>query len=80
MLELNSVHVGCDRTTVLHGVTVSVPDDGVVTVLGHNGAGKSTLLAMRAAQHYYVLEAGRVTFSGDGGTGAERTVRAALSV
>lgn len=36
--------------------------------------------AMRAAQHYYVLEAGRVTSSGEGGTGAEQTVRAALSV
>lgn len=36
--------------------------------------------AMRAAQHYYVLEAGSVTSSGEGGTGAEQTVRAALSV
>jgi ABC-type multidrug transport system ATPase subunit len=36
--------------------------------------------AMRAAQRYYVLEAGRVTSSGEGGTGAEQTVRAALSV
>lgn len=36
--------------------------------------------AMRAAQHYYVLEAGRVTSSGEGGTGAEHTVREALSV
>lgn len=36
--------------------------------------------AMRAAQRYYVLEAGRVTSSGEGGAGAEQTVRAALSV
>jgi urea transport system ATP-binding protein len=35
---------------------------------------------MRAAQRYYVLEAGRVTSSGEGGAGAEQTVRAALSV
>jgi urea transport system ATP-binding protein len=44
MLEINSVQAGYDRTTVLHGVSVSVPKDGVATVLGHNGAGKSTLL------------------------------------
>ncbi|MFB8103769.1 urea ABC transporter ATP-binding subunit UrtE [Streptomyces sp. NPDC056007] len=44
MLEINDVHVGYDRTTVLHGVTVEVPSDGVAAVLGHNGAGKSTLL------------------------------------
>ncbi|MGA5077393.1 urea ABC transporter ATP-binding subunit UrtE [Streptomyces griseoincarnatus] len=36
--------------------------------------------AMRAARRYYVLEAGRVTSSGDGGAEAEGTVRAALSV
>jgi urea transport system ATP-binding protein len=36
--------------------------------------------AMRAAQRYYVLEAGRVTSSGAGGQDAERAVREALSV
>ncbi|MEU0394953.1 urea ABC transporter ATP-binding subunit UrtE [Streptomyces sp. NPDC006208] len=36
--------------------------------------------AMRAAERYYVLEAGRITSSGEGGTGAEQTVRTALSV
>ncbi|MGW1534127.1 urea ABC transporter ATP-binding subunit UrtE [Streptomyces aureus] len=36
--------------------------------------------ALRAAQRYYVLEAGRVTSSGEGGTASEQTVRAALSV
>ncbi|MGI5459113.1 urea ABC transporter ATP-binding subunit UrtE [Streptomyces sp. CA-249302] len=36
--------------------------------------------AMRAADRYYVLEAGRVTSSGDGGADSEQTVRAALSV
>ncbi|MGW6908871.1 ABC transporter ATP-binding protein, partial [Streptomyces sp. NPDC054940] len=36
--------------------------------------------AMRAAQRYYVLEAGRVTSSGEGGAEAEGAVREALSV
>ncbi len=36
--------------------------------------------AISAAQRYYVLEAGRVTSSGGGGTTAEQAVRAALSV
>ncbi|WP_314414645.1 urea ABC transporter ATP-binding subunit UrtE [Streptomyces sp. DSM 40484] len=36
--------------------------------------------AMRAAQRYYVLEAGRITSSGEGGQEAERSVREALSV
>ncbi|GAB3796092.1 urea ABC transporter ATP-binding subunit UrtE [Micromonospora zhanjiangensis] len=44
MLELDDVQVGYGRSTVLHGVSVAVPADGVAAVLGHNGAGKSTLL------------------------------------
>jgi urea transport system ATP-binding protein len=36
--------------------------------------------ALQAAQRYYVLEAGRVTSSGDGGTTAESAVRQALTV
>lgn len=37
-------------------------------------------LAMRAAQPCCVLEAGRVTSSGEGGRDAERSVREALGV
>ena len=36
--------------------------------------------ALTAAQRYYVLEAGRVTSSGDGGAAAEPAVRQALTV
>jgi urea transport system ATP-binding protein len=36
--------------------------------------------ALRAAQRYHVLEAGRVTSAGDGGTTAESAVRQALTV
>ncbi|MGC9542420.1 urea ABC transporter ATP-binding subunit UrtE [Streptomyces sp. UG1] len=63
MLEINSVQAGYDRTTVLHGVTVSVPKDGVATVLGHNGAGKSTLL--RAAMGLLRPKSGTVLLDGE---------------
>jgi len=36
--------------------------------------------ALRATDHYYVLEAGRITSSGDGGEGAVDDVRAAMAV
>ncbi len=48
MLEIDTVHVGYGRSTVLHGVSLTMPADGVVAVLGHNGAGKSTLLRAAA--------------------------------
>ncbi|MDX3544250.1 urea ABC transporter ATP-binding subunit UrtE [Streptomyces europaeiscabiei] len=63
MLEINSVQAGYDRTTVLHGVTVSVPRDGVAAVLGHNGAGKSTLL--RAAMGLVKPKGGTVLLDGE---------------
>ncbi|WP_119291880.1 urea ABC transporter ATP-binding subunit UrtE [Streptomyces sp. YIM 130001] len=63
MLELDTVRAGYRRTPVLHGVTVSVPRDGVAAVLGHNGAGKSTLL--RAAAGLLVPRSGRVRLDGE---------------
>ncbi|MEU1513830.1 urea ABC transporter ATP-binding subunit UrtE [Streptomyces sp. NPDC005811] len=63
MLEISSVRAGYDRTTVLHGVTVSVPKDGVATVLGHNGAGKSTLL--RTAMGLIKARSGTVRLDGE---------------
>lgn len=63
MLELSNLQAGYDRTTVLHGVTVSVPKDGVATVLGHNGAGKSTLL--RAAMGLIKPKGGAILLDGE---------------
>src|SRR2546423_10788736 len=44
MLEVRSLTSGYGSFEVLHGVSLSVPDNGIVALLGHNGAGKSTLL------------------------------------
>jgi urea transport system ATP-binding protein len=44
VLEFEGIHAGYGRSVVLHGVSLSVPTDGVAAVMGHNGAGKSTLL------------------------------------
>lgn len=63
LLEITDVRAGYDRTTVLHGVTVAVPKDGVAAVLGHNGAGKSTLL--RAAMGLLKPTAGKVLLNGE---------------
>src|SRR5947207_9535646 len=44
LLELTEVHAGYGPTAVLHGVSLSVPESGVVSLLGANGAGKTTTL------------------------------------
>jgi branched-chain amino acid transport system ATP-binding protein len=44
LLELEAVHAGYGPTTVLHGISLSVPEGGIVSLLGANGAGKTTTL------------------------------------
>ncbi len=44
MLILNGVVAGYGGTTVLRGVSLSVPDRAVVAVLGAKGADRTTLL------------------------------------
>jgi urea transport system ATP-binding protein len=63
MLDCEDIHVGYGRTVVLHGVSLSVPVDGVAAVLGHNGAGKSTLL--RAAIGLLKPRRGTVRLDGE---------------
>jgi branched-chain amino acid transport system ATP-binding protein len=44
LLEVENVRAGYGPTSVLHGVSLSVPEGGVVSLLGANGAGKTTTL------------------------------------
>jgi urea transport system ATP-binding protein len=67
MLEFDNIHAGYGRSTVLHGVSVTVPSGGVAAVLGHNGAGKSTLL--RAAIGLLKPRQGTVSLDGEDITG-----------
>jgi urea transport system ATP-binding protein len=67
MLTMTDVEVGYGRTSVIHGVTIEVPRDGVVAVMGHNGAGKTTLL--RAAVGLLPTRSGRVLLDGEDVTG-----------
>src|SRR5256886_8197539 len=41
LLELTEVHAGYGPRSVLHGVSFSVPEGGIVSLLGANGAGKT---------------------------------------
>jgi urea transport system ATP-binding protein len=67
MLTMTDLEVGYGRTAVIHGVTVEVPADGVVAVMGHNGAGKTTLL--RAAVGLLPTRSGRILLDGEDVTG-----------
>ncbi|MFA6347247.1 MAG: ATP-binding cassette domain-containing protein, partial [Dehalococcoidales bacterium] len=60
MLKLNNIEVTyLNVIRVLHGVSLSVPDGSIVTLLGANGAGKSTTL--KAISGLLHTEEGEVT-------------------
>jgi len=63
MLELRDVVGGYGDTTVLRGVSLSVPESSVVALLGPNGAGKTTTL--RIASGLLRPTSGAVVFDGD---------------
>jgi branched-chain amino acid transport system ATP-binding protein len=44
LLELDNITASYGPRSVLHGVSLSVPEGGVVSLLGANGAGKTTTL------------------------------------
>ena len=44
LLKLDNVTAGYGNAVVLHGISLELPDQGSLAVLGRNGVGKSTLL------------------------------------
>jgi branched-chain amino acid transport system ATP-binding protein len=78
VLELHDIVGGYGSTTVLRGVSISVPAGSVVALLGPNGAGKST--TMRMASGLLRPSAGRVEFDGDDITRVSSTRRAQLGI
>src|SRR5262245_30725959 len=75
MLEVTDRHAAYGPVVALRGVSISVPEHGIVAVLGANGAGKSTL--MRAISGLVRPTAGKVAFAGQSisHTAAERIVK-----
>ena len=68
VLRVHDLHVTYGGTLrALHGVSLEVPREGVVAVLGGNGAGKSTLLRAISATLRMVggaIDAGSIEFEG----------------
>ena len=67
MLVVEDLDVSYRRTQVLFGVSMEVPDGGLVCVMGRNGVGKTTLL--NTVMGVLKASAGRVTWDGRDITG-----------
>jgi branched-chain amino acid transport system ATP-binding protein len=62
LLQVRDLHAGYGRVNVLQGVSIDVPERGLVALVGSNGAGKSTLL--RALSGLIRSNAGDIVFGG----------------
>ena len=67
MLEVHNLSVQYGAITALHGISLTVPERGIVTLIGGNGAGKTTTL--RAISGMVKPSSGRVVFDGRDITG-----------
>ena len=78
LLEVAEVTAGYGETEILHGVSLTVDADEIVTIIGPNGCGKSTL--MKAIVGLITPRSGQINFRGEAiaGRAAERIVRSGL--
>ena len=74
MLEVTGLKASYGEAQALHGVTVSVGEGEVVTLVGRNGAGKTTLVRCLIGLHRQV--GGTVSFLGRDVTGMPAHLRA----
>jgi branched-chain amino acid transport system ATP-binding protein len=63
LLEMRQASVTYGKVRALAGVSLSVPENGIVTIIGSNGAGKTTTL--RAISGLARLSSGEIRFAGE---------------
>ncbi len=67
MLEIKDLRVSYGGIEAVKGISLSVPETGIVTLIGANGAGKSTTL--RSIVNLVTCQGGTITFQGENITG-----------
>ena len=63
LLEIRKVSVNYGKVSAIRGISMGVPDGGIVTIIGGNGAGKTTTL--RAISGLEPLKSGEIHFDGE---------------
>ncbi len=79
LLEIQDIAVSYGHVAALKGISIEVPDGGVVAIIGSNGAGKSTTL--RAISGLAPLKSGEIRFDGKriDGLAAHQVVKRGIS-
>ena len=69
MLKIENLYVSYSGIEAVKGISLEVPDQSIVTLIGANGAGKSTTL--RTISGLVKPKSGRITYNGEEITGME---------
>jgi branched-chain amino acid transport system ATP-binding protein len=77
LLELENVTATYGHAEVLHGISMSVPENGAAGILGANGAGKTTTLRAISGM---VATTGKITFDGKDITGSRPDKVASMGI
>jgi ABC-type branched-subunit amino acid transport system ATPase component len=62
LLEVEDLITGYGKTEIIHGISLHVKRDEIVTIIGPNGSGKSTFL--KAVMGYLKSSQGKISFNG----------------
>jgi branched-chain amino acid transport system ATP-binding protein len=78
LLELENVTASYGHAQALHGVSLSLPENGAIGILGANGAGKTTTLRAISGT---LRTTGRILFDGKdiSGLGPDKTARLGIA-
>jgi branched-chain amino acid transport system ATP-binding protein len=78
LLELENVTASYGHAQALHGVSLSLPENGAIGILGANGAGKTTTLRAISGT---LKTTGRILFDGKdiSGFGPDKTARLGIA-
>ena len=63
ILQANEITIRIIDKTIIHGLSLSVPEGKVTSIIGPNGCGKSTTL--KALARIWPCYKGNVTFNGE---------------
>jgi urea transport system ATP-binding protein len=78
LLEIKGLHSFYGTSHILHGISLDIETDGIVSVLGRNGVGKSTLI--RSITGVVLPQRGSIVFKGTDITKLKSHERARLGV
>ncbi|MDY4921301.1 MAG: ABC transporter ATP-binding protein [Phascolarctobacterium sp.] len=62
ILEAQHIDVGINQKTIVHDLTLAIPEGKITAIIGPNGCGKSTTL--KAISRIWPVQKGKVTFNG----------------